>query len=243
MAIAERFRIATESEKVEAVARLVKASTGDFDFYLFAVLGIMMAAVGLILNSPEVIIGGMLIAPVLYPLLSLSLSLVLSDPTLLYRSSRTLVISFSVSIAISLLLAFIVSPFMSIDQGNQVLTRAHPSLLYFVIAFISGFAATYALVHANLNEMLPGVAISVSLVPPLAVVGIGLASLNWHLAGGALILFLINIVGIAFASMIAFSLMDLHATRKVADSAIRQEERRLEKELIKIEEIKNGKQN
>jgi len=198
----EQFRIASNTEKTEAVARLVKASTGDFDFYLFALLGISMATIGLVLNNPEVVIGSMLIAPVLYPLLSLSLSLVLFDPQLMYRSLRTLLVSFVVSIGVSFILAFLVS-IMS-PQGftlsEQILSRAQPSLLFFLVAFTSGFAATYAMVHANLNEMLPGVAISVSLVPPLAVIGTGLASQDWLVVGGALVLFLLNVMGIYLLS-------------------------------------------
>jgi len=238
MGFAERFRIVSEHEKTEAVARLVKASTGDFDFYLFAVFGIGMASLGLILDSPEVVIGGMLIAPVLYPLLSLSLSLTLWDLALMYRSLRTLAISFVVSIVIAYLVSLCITPF-GLELGSQILARAHPSALYFVVAFISGFAATFALVHANLNEMLPGVAISVALVPPLAAVGIGLALLNGEVAGSAFLLFVINVAGIAFASLIAFSLMSLHGTRRIAESAIRQEERRLEKEQSKLEKIQH----
>ncbi len=238
MTFIEHFRIATDKEKTEAVARLVKASTGDFDFYLFAVFGISMAAIGLVLDSPEVVIGSMLIAPVLYPLLSLSLSLVLSDFKLMYRSFRTLIISFIISIGISFVLSLLMGIYFDFTLSEQIMERAQPSTMFFIVAFISGFAATFSLVHANLNEMLPGVAISVSLVPPLAVVGIGLASLDAKVAGGAIILFIINVIGIAFASMIAFSLMDIHSTRRIALSAIKQEEKRLEEETKKIEEIK-----
>ncbi len=237
MAFTERFRIATDKEKTEAVVRLIKASTGDFDFYMFAIFGISMATLGLVLDTPEVVIGSMLIAPVLYPLLSLSLALVLSDFQLTYRSLRTLVISFVVSILISFILSLIFGTYFDYTLSGQIMARAEPSILFFAVAFISGFSATYALVHANLNEMLPGVAISVSLVPPLAVIGIGLGSLNFQVAGGAAILFFINVVGIAFASMIAFTFMDLHGTSKIAGSAIKQEERRLEKEGEKIKEI------
>jgi uncharacterized membrane protein len=74
-------------------------------------------------------------------------------------------------------------------------------------------------------------------VPPLAVVGIGIGFLNWVVAAGALVLFVTNVAGIVFASMITFSLMDLHSTRKVADSAIRQEDKRLEEEHEKVQEI------
>ncbi len=240
MFFTEHFRIATEKEKTEAVARLVKASTGDFDFYMFAVFGILMAAIGLALDTPEIVIGSMLIAPVLYPLLSFSLSLVLYDFKLLYRSLRTLLISFGVSILISFVLSLVMGLYFDFTLSEQVLMRAKPSVLFFIVAFISGFSATYALVHANLNEMLPGVAISVSLVPPLAVVGVGLGALDAKVSVGAFILFLINVVGISFASMIAFSFMDLHGTRKVALSAIAQEEKRIKEEDEKIKEIKEN---
>ncbi len=243
MAFIDRFRIATDKEKTESVARLIKASTGDFDFYMFAIFGISMATLGLVLDTPEIVIGSMLIAPVLYPLLSLSLALVLYDFRLMYRSLRTLVISFVVSIIIAFVLSLLFGEYFDFTLSEQIMARAQPSILFFVVAFISGFAATYALVHANLNEMLPGVAISVSLVPPLAVIGIGLGSLDLSVAGGASVLFIINVVGIALASMIAFSLMDLHGTRKIADSAISQEDRRLEDEDKKIKEIQDIKEN
>jgi uncharacterized hydrophobic protein (TIGR00271 family) len=243
MAIAEHFRLATEKEKTEAVARLVKLSTGDFDFYSFAILGIAMATFGLILDTPEVIIGSMLIAPVLYPLMSLSLALVLVDTTLMYRSARTLLISFSVSIAIAFTLTLLLSLFSDLSLGEQVIARAKPSLLFFLVAFISGLAATYSLVLANLNETLPGVAISVSLVPPLAVVGVGLGAGDVLMAGKAFVLFLINVGGIALASMLTFTLMDLYNTRKIALSAVRQEDKRLKAESEKIQEIKEGTSN
>lgn len=237
MAFAPRFRIATEKEKAIAVARLVKASTGDFDFYLFAVLGVVMATVGLLLNSPEVIIGSMLIAPVLYPMLSLGLALVLSDGVLLWRSVRTICISVVVAIVVSFVAGSVFGIFGDYTQTTQLTARAVPSALFFFVALVSGFAASYALVHANLNEMLPGVAISVSLVPPLAAVGVGLALADLGVAGGAFGLFMLNIAGITLASMVAFTLMDLHGTHRIVGSAIKQEEVRLEKEEKKVEAI------
>jgi len=241
MAFRERFRIVTDREKTEAVARLVKASTGDFDFYLFVIFGVLMASLGLVLDSPETVIGSMLIAPALYPLLSLSLAIVLTDSTLMVRSMRTVFISFGLSIVISFVLSLVLGMYFDFALSEQIMARAQPSLLFFLVAFISGFAASFALVYTNLNEMLPGVAISVSLVPPLAVVGLGLGSLNAAVATGAFALFFMNVLGIVLASTIVFSLIDLHSTRKVAESAIRQEERRLEKEDEKIKKIEEDK--
>lgn len=242
MPLLAQFRIASDKEKTVSVAKLVKASTGDFDFYLFALLGVGMASLGLVLNSPEVILGGMLVAPILYPLLSLSLGVVLYDFVLALRSLRTLLVSSVMSVAIAFAVTVLLDP-TSVSFSTQILSRAQPSALYFVVACISGFAASYALVHANINETLPAVAISVSLVPPLAVVGIGLAALQWAVALAALVLFLLNISGVIFASMVAFSFMDLHSVHKVAESAIHQEEKRLKKEQEKIEELATHPRN
>jgi uncharacterized hydrophobic protein (TIGR00271 family) len=184
----------------------------------------------------------MLIAPILYPLLSLALGLVLVDIMLALRSLRTLVVSSAMSVFIAFVVTVLLNP-TTIEFTSQILARAEPSVLYFVVACVSGFAASYALVHANINETLPGVAISVALLPPLAVFGIGLAALEWHVAFGAGMLFLLNVSGIIVASMLAFSLMDLHSARKIADSAIRQEDKRLQKEQAKIEKIEHADDN
>jgi uncharacterized hydrophobic protein (TIGR00271 family) len=243
MIFAEYFRLSSEKEKTEAVARLVKVSTGDFDFYLFTVLGILMTAFGLVLDTFEVIIGGMLIVPVLYPILSLSLGIVLSDFTLMFRSIRTLIFSFSASILIAFMMALILGRYYDFGLSEQIVSRAHPSLLFFLVACISGLVASYALVNPNLNEAFLGVAISVSLVSPLAVVGIGLGSFDLKVAGGAFVLFLLNFLGIALASMVTFTMTDLYGTHKTALSAVRQEEQRLKNESEKIQEIQNNHTN
>jgi len=232
----EWFRIASEGDKKESVARLVKAGTGDFDFYLFVILGVAMATMGLLLDSPTVIIGSMLIAPVLYPILSFSLGFVLLDKALANRSLRTVAVVFFVGLFISALLTLILTP-LGVTVGEQIIARTHPSLIYFLVACISGFAATYAIVHKNLNEMLPGVAISVALVPPLAATGVGAALLQPSIFLGALVLLILNITGIALSSMVAFSLANVHTTHAVVKSAVDQENVRLEKEQKQLEQL------
>ncbi len=240
MSLFAQFRIATQKEKSIAVARLVKASTGDLDFYLFALLGTAMACLGLVLDSPEIVIGSMLIAPILYPILSLALGAVLLDSMLVLRSLRTLVLSVGAAFTTAFAVAVLLHP-PSLEFSSQIFARTELSFLYFIVACISGFAASYALVNANVNETLPGVAISVSLVPPLAVVGITAAALAWDLALVALSLFLVNVAGVIFASMVAFTLMDLHSVRRIADSAIGQEERRLEKVRATLESLERSR--
>jgi uncharacterized hydrophobic protein (TIGR00271 family) len=238
MFFVEHFRIASEKNKIEAVARLVKAGTGDFHFYLFVVLGVAMATMGLLLDSATVVIGSMLIAPVLYPILSFALAFALIDTGLRVRSVKTMSTAFLVSIGVSVVCTLFLIPFGIATPGEQLLSRTQPSLIYFLVACVSGFSATYAMVHKSLNELLPGVAISVALVPPLAAVGVGVALVEASVLLGAFQLLLLNVAGVAVASMIAFSLMDVHSAHKVAKSAVEQEEARIKKEEEKIQEVK-----
>ncbi|MBU1160064.1 DUF389 domain-containing protein, partial [Patescibacteria group bacterium] len=80
----------------------------------------------------------------------------------------------------------------------------------------------------QLNETLPGIAVSVAIIPPLAVIGIGIAKLNWAVISGSFLLLLINILGIIFASMIIFSLMNLSVKKKVAQEVAKKEDKKLE---------------
>ncbi|MBP9759852.1 MAG: DUF389 domain-containing protein [Candidatus Pacebacteria bacterium] len=239
MSFAVHFRIATDKEKVTAVARLVKASTGDFNFYLFVLFGVTIALLGLGLNSPEIVIGSTLIAPVLYPILSLSLGLILADRVLIYRSFRTLGIAFCVSIGVVFLLATVLQPLglSFASMHTFIVAQVSAPILYFIVACVGGVAVTYALIHTEMNETLPGVAISVSLIPPLAMLGMSIAMLDGHLALQVFGLFVLNVVGTLLASVATFSLMDVRVTRYVVDSAIRQEERRLAQEEALVHDL------
>ena len=107
---------------------------------------------------------------------------------------------------------------------------AEPSLLYAAVAVVAGFAATFALVKPKLNETLPGVAIAVALIPPIALIGIGLAELSWVMITDALLLFGLNIAGIIFAGMVTFSLMNFYTKKKIAETIVIKEDKKLEKE-------------
>lgn len=235
MRIIANFKNVSEADKSKAVEKLIEDSTPDFDFFLLMTLSFLMAAFGLLVDSVAVVIGSMLIAPILYPILSLSLGLVMSDFKLINRSLWTLGESILIGIG-----AAVIATLFFAAQGfglsEEVLSRTNPSLLYFAIAVVSGLAVSYSLVKGNLSETLPGIAVSVALLPPLAVVGIGIAYFNWQVIAGASVLFLISLVGIVFASMLSFSLMDLYGKRPVAQSAIEKEEERVEQEKEQVEQ-------
>jgi len=237
--IVQLFNSLSEQQKTAAVKGLIQDSTARPEFFLMTGLAVVMATVGLILNNASVVIGSMLIAPILSPILSLSMGVVMSDIRFISRSVQTLAIAVAVSVGIAASASIF---FSGIDGfGDEILSRTVPSLSYLVIASVAGIAASFARAKPDMNESIPGIAISVALIPPLSVMGIGFSRLDWSIVSGAFLLFLTNIVGIVFASMIVFSLMDLHTKRGVASRTMASEEKRLAKEKAEAEKVVNGK--
>jgi len=236
MAFVSHFRAVNEEDKTRAIKKLIADSTPSFDFFLMATLSILMATFGMLLDSAAIVIGSMLIAPILHPILSLSLGISLSDYKLMGRSLYTLI----KSVLIGVSSAVVATLFFSNGEyiTSEIIARTEPNLLFFAIAIISGVAVSYALVKPGLSETLPGVAVSVALIPPLSVVGIGIAKVDWEVVAGASVLFIINVIGIVFASMVSFSLMNVDGKKKVAESAIRKEDQKVQLEEEKVEQIK-----
>jgi len=232
------FNNFTNRDKVNAVDRLISGGTPSQDFFFMVVLSILTATFGLLLNNSAIIIGSMLIAPILYPILSLSLGITMSDPLLISRSFWTLMKSYALSITAANIATLMFSSELS-RVTEEIVLRAHPSLASVVVAIIVGFAASFALVKPQLNETLPGIAISVSLIPPMAVTGIGIARFDWALVSGSFLLFLVNIIGVIFASMITFSLMNFYGQRKDVDETIKKEDVKIERDKKKVENSKS----
>lgn len=232
------FKNLTSEDKSRAVNRLIEGSTPSQEFFLMIILSILTATFGLLTNDTAVIIGSMLIAPMLYPLLSLSLGLVMSDGKVISRSVLTLIKSIIFGISIAIVATILFDTQVS-GISAEITSRTQPSLPSVIIAIVSGFAATFALAKPKLSETLPGVAISVALVPPLAVVGIGIAKLDLTIVSGSLLLFIVNAIGVTFASMLTFSLMNFYSKRTEAEQAAEREDRResIERMHIKQDEL------
>jgi len=221
------LRTINDSDKTKAVDLLIRESTGDFDFFFFIILSVLMATLGLIANNPAIVIGSMLLAPILFPILSISLSIIMSDGPLIARSIMTFLQASAAAIAAAAVATLVFAPFAPITA--EILLRTEPSLIYTGVAVIAGLAVSYALAQPGLSATLPGIAVSVALIPPLATIGIGIANLNLQVIAGAFTLYLVNVLGIIFASMLIFALMNLYAKRKVAEKVVKIEEKRLEK--------------
>lgn len=208
-------------DKRASVHRLIEESRTDRDYFLLLVISSMISTIGLVLGNASVIIGGMLISPLLTPLMSLGLSIITNNHESLLRSmkaiGKSLVIVLGISFATSFIIGFA-------DPSNpEILSRAKPSLLYLYIAILSGIGATYAWVRPKISASIPGIAVAIALVPPLCTVGIGLSQLDRTLATGALQMFLINALGIVGSSTILFSLFGFHDMRAEEQKLIEEE--------------------
>ncbi len=234
-----RLQAISEKDKTIAVAKLVKDSTPDFNFFFMIVLSVLMATFGLHAGSESIVIGSMLLAPIMSPVLGLSLGLAMSSHKLIYRSLQTAskACIFAIIAAISATLLF---AFSNIEMNSIILQRTEPSLLFFAVAIIAGLAVAYTSVQPALSSTLPGIAVSVALIPPLATIGIGIATLDVKIASGATMMFIINVVGIIFASMFSYSLMGVHRKRFIAVSTIDTEKERVQEEDAKVEEIEKS---
>ena len=223
------FNNLEEKDKSRAIEEMIKNATPRQEFFLMIILAVLMATFGLLLDSTPVIIGSMLIAPILYPIMGLSLGIIISDQKLILRSIYTIIKSAGLAVAFS----FVITLFFPSNEflaASKMLSQIKPSLLYAAVAFIAGLAASFALVKPQLNETLPGIAISVALIPPLAALGVGLAKFNWLVVSNALTLFLINVLGIIFAGMTVFSMMNFYLKKNLARKVVEKEEKSLEKE-------------
>jgi uncharacterized hydrophobic protein (TIGR00271 family) len=211
----------TLERRAEVQVLLRQSSHPGFDFFLLVVLSCVIATLGLLTNSPAVIIGAMLVAPLMSPIIGLGLASMTGDARLFRDASVALVQGAALAVLISTLLTlgnrFL--PFVPLQElSAEVLARIRPSPIDLTIALAGGMAAAYALAQPQLSAALPGVAIATALMPPLCTVGIGVALGRADVAGGALLLFITNAVTIAFAGMLIFFVLGFTPRREVNGS-------------------------
>lgn len=234
------FNNVSEKDKVIAIDDLIKDSTPRPSFFFLMSLSVLMATCGLLINNSAVIIGSMLIAPILSPVLSLALGIVIADGKLISRSFYTLLKSMGYAIGLSTVATLMLWKFAHFNVGDsffnpEIMSRTEASVIYLFIAIIAGLATAFARVKPDLNEALPGTAIAVALVPPLAAIGIGIARFNLDVISGAFSMFVLNTIGIVLAAMVMFSLMNLYTKRRKVVRSVEEADAELEKQKKKSE--------
>jgi uncharacterized hydrophobic protein (TIGR00271 family) len=238
MTVLARFRAVPDKDKASLVRKLVESGTADFDYFYLVGLSTLMATFGLLLDSGSIVIGSMLIAPLMYPILGVALGLVMMGEkiSVFQRAFTTLVKSLAGGLALSTLAAFLFGN-AAMYETAEVMARTEPDLLHLFVAITAGAAVAYMLARPEWSEALPGVAIAVALIPPLATMGIGIAAMNPVILKGAFMILFLNLIGIIGVATFMFLVMNLGEKEKVAESTMKKEALKQEEENKVIAEV------
>ncbi len=200
---------ASEAEsKHQAIAELLDKSNHDGDYYVLLLGAIALAACAIFTDSLAVLIGSMIVAPLAYPILALGLGLVAGNPRLIGRGLALLLLSIGIGLAIAgcATLMFgdgrVVPHYIMFNSDRAIAV---------VVALVSGAIAAYGLIRPKVSSAITGVAIAVSLVPPLVATGINFAAGDIATEQGALVIFLLNVGGVLVGSMCVFALCGMGA--------------------------------
>lgn len=203
---AERLLRVKSADKPAIYAQVFDSTDpGNLNYFLEILLSAGIATLGLVLNSPAVVIGAMLISPLMGPILAIGLSFAASDLYLGIRSYVSLMVGVAIAVSFSAALVWIL-PFQ--QPTAEILARTAPNLLDLGVALFSGLAGSIVLCRGGGGggvTALPGVAIAVALMPPLCTVGFGVGSgFDWAIISGAGLLFLTNLAAISFSAFVVF---------------------------------------
>ncbi|MGV9733485.1 DUF389 domain-containing protein [Rhodococcus aetherivorans] len=175
-------------------------------FWTLLVLAAVIASAGVVADSTATVIGAMIVAPLMTPIVGTALAVVLNDHRNLIASAL-LVVAGSAAVVATGFAVGLLDPLDVLAQNNsQVAGRVAPRMIDLVAALATGAVGAFALVRRDVSDTLPGVAIAISLVPPLAVVGLTLESGAPRQAGGALLLFATNVAAIVATGTLVFLL-------------------------------------
>jgi len=166
----------------------------------------IIAATGVIADSTAVVVGAMLIAPLMTPLMGMGLSLAMGWPNRLARSSLIALVGILIAIGIGFLIG--IADFTIVDTmtNSQIVSRSNPTIVDLVIAVAAGAAGAYAWSRPDVSNSLPGVAVAIALVPPLTVIGLSYSQGDWDSGNGALLLFATNAIAILIMGAAVFLL-------------------------------------
>jgi uncharacterized hydrophobic protein (TIGR00271 family) len=217
----------TKSDQYVAINDLVLESKESPSYYSLLILSAVIIASGILLANSAILIGGMLVTPVLTPILLISLGITTGRPILIKNTSRLVLKSIAIVFAVS----FFAGLIFPIPENKEFFSTAlfndtaRSAFLYFLVAFASGIAATFAWVRKKTTNMLPGISIAVSLVPPISLIAIWLSQNELVLSRFFLMVFLFNMIGIIMGSMIVFSMLRFYKSEGHIENIVNNHEK------------------
>lgn len=191
------FTIPVETSHLKS--KTVQRLSFTFEYVLLLVVSVVISTLGLLMDSSATIIGGMIVSPFIIPVLSLAYGIYDGNIRIMHKSLLMIVVSIAIALATSFLITEI-SPLKNIT--DEISIRTTPTLLDLFIALGAGLVGVLALSRHKIADSFAGVAIATSLVPPLSVAGVGLSLEMSQVFYGGMLLFLLNVLAIAFIGTI-----------------------------------------
>jgi uncharacterized hydrophobic protein (TIGR00271 family) len=188
-------------------------------WWVMLVLSVAIATYAIIQDSTAVVIGAMLIAPLMTPIVGASAAIVNGRAARLIRSLALV----GAGVFVAILLAYVIGkwtpPLLPLDTNAQVTSRTSPNIIDMAIALAAGAAGAFAMINRRVASGLAGVAIAVALVPPLGVVGITLEAGDADSAFGAFLLFITNLVAILLSATVVFAISGWTSVARIRSQA------------------------
>lgn len=206
-AVRHVFSLSDDKSEADAIDTEIRSNVSLRGTNLWVlIIAILIASVGLDVNSTAVVIGAMLISPLMGPIMGIGYGIGVYDFPLIRKAVMSLLVATLIAFLTSTLY-FLISPLS--EAHSELLARTSPTIWDVLIAFFGGLAGIIAATRKIKTNVIPGVAIATALMPPLCTAGYGLANGQWHFFFGAFYLYIINSVFIAFAAVIIISAMKL----------------------------------
>ncbi|MGB7249667.1 MAG: TIGR00341 family protein [Phormidesmis sp.] len=184
---------------------LWRGAEPSFDYHMMLFLSGVIASLGLLAGSTAAIIGAMIVAPLMGPITGVAFAITVANRRLLKRAGLSVLTGSLLTIAT----AYFICSVIGISTLNpEILARTRPTLIDLVIGLAAGAAGSFAKTRREVADALPGVAIAVALVPPLSVIGIGIAVGDWSVVSGSTLLFMTNLAGIILSGGLVFLWQD-----------------------------------
>jgi uncharacterized hydrophobic protein (TIGR00271 family) len=178
-------------------------------FTVLLFLSTIIATFGVLQDSTATVIGAMLVAPLMTPMMAITAALVMGRFKRVSESFLIVLFGTALVIGVAFIIGLLTVNVISVTSNSQIAARIRPNLGDLIVAIAAGAAGAFAYSRDDVADSLPGVAIAIALVPPLAVVGLTLSQGSWFAAFGAFLLFLTNFLSILLAGGLVFALLNL----------------------------------
>lgn len=200
----------TESEQEQVIWLAKDTVLPTLDYFVLLIVAALLATFGLLLNSSAVVIGAMLIAPLMQPIIALGIALCTARLNLTRKAIVTILLSVLFAVGVGFGVGILIPP---TNPTKEMLARAYPSLLDAAVAVAAGFIGAYGTARKDIPAALAGVAIAAALVPPICTVGLSMAIGEPRLVIGSALLFLTNLISITVIAAGVFFWMGMRPTR------------------------------